>query len=88
MLVQAVFSKSNFRELLSNVSMRSSLNVSKCVDGLRHFTKKFSANCIALSVSCGQLKFARSGRFFGMRMALRAANFVAILLVVSHPVSA
>ena len=87
-LVQAVFSKSNFRALLSNVSMRSSSNVSKYVDGLRHLTKKFSANFILLSVSWGRSKFARSGMFSQMRMALRAANFVAILLVISQPVKA
>ena len=86
--MQAVFSKSIFRALLSNVSIRSSSNVSNCVDGLRHLTKNVSANCIALSVSCGELKLSSRGRFFGIRIALRAANLVAILLVVSHPVSA
>ena len=57
--MQAVFSKSIFRALLSNVSIRSSSNVSNCVDGLRHLIKNVSANCIALTVSCGELKIAR-----------------------------
>ena len=54
MHVQAVFSKSNFKALLSNVLMRSSSNVSKWVDGLRYLTKSTLVVCRLWAIKIGE----------------------------------
>ena len=76
--MQAVLSKSILRTLLSNAAMRRSSNVSMSVDGLRHLTKNVSAICIALSVSCGQLKLRIREELSGLRTVFRAASLVEI----------
>ena len=74
--------------LLLNAARRRSSNVCRSVAGLRHLTKNVSIICIELSVSCGELKSSTKEEFPSFLTVLRAADMIAILLVVPHLVSA